>query len=43
MNATTLEKLKAMKLLGMRRTFKIDIKAGSSDHYIPDKMIAHLA
>ena len=42
MNATTLEKLKAMKLLGMHRAFKTDIEAGRSDHYTPDELIAHL-
>lgn len=42
MNATTLEKLRTMKLLGMHRAFKTDIEAGRSDHYTPDELIAHL-
>ena len=42
MNATTLEKLRTMKLLGMHRAFKTDIEAGRTDHYTPDEMVAHL-
>lgn len=42
MNATTLEKLRTMKLLGMHRAFKTDLEAGRTDHYTVDEMIAHL-
>lgn len=42
MNATTLEKMRAMKLFGMHRAFKTDIEAGRADTYTPDELIAHL-
>lgn len=42
MNATTLEKMRAMKLLGMHRAFKTDIESGRRDTYTLDEMIAHL-
>lgn len=42
MNATTLEKMKAMKLFGMHRAFKTDLESGRADTYTPDEITAHL-
>lgn len=42
MNATTLEKLKTMKLFGMHRTFKTDIESGQVSRYTADELIATL-
>jgi DNA replication protein DnaC len=42
MNAATLEKMSAMKLLGMHRAFKTDMESGRRDTYTLDEMIAHL-
>lgn len=42
MNATTLEKMRAMKLQGMHRAFKTDIEAGGMERFTPDEIIAHL-
>lgn len=42
MNATTLEKMRKMKLFGMHRAFKTDIESGRADTYTPDEITAHL-
>ena len=42
MNATTLDKMKKMKLFGMHRAFKTDIESGRADSYTPDEITAHL-
>lgn len=42
MNATTLEKLKTMKLFGMHRAFKTDIESGQLSRYTSDELIATL-
>src|SRR5689334_14248191 len=42
MNATTLDKMKAMKLFGMYRAFKTDLESGRTDIYTPDEITAHL-
>lgn len=42
MNATTLDKMKKMKLFGMHRAFKTDIESGRAGSYTPDEITAHL-
>lgn len=41
-SAATLEKMKAMKLLGMAHAFEEAMKAGIRSEYTPDELIAHL-
>ena len=40
MNATTLEKMRKMKLFGMYRALKISLESGKQEDYTPDEMIA---
>lgn len=42
MNATTLDKMRKMKLLGMYRTFKTNLESEQGEPYTPDEIIAHL-
>lgn len=42
MNATTLDKMRKMKLLGMYRTFKTNLESEQGETYTPDEIIAHL-
>lgn len=42
MNATTLEKMKKMKLFGMHRVFKTNLESGKTDTFTPDEMISNL-
>jgi DNA replication protein DnaC len=42
MNATTLEKMRKMRLLGMYRTFKTTLETEINEVYTPDEIIAHL-
>jgi DNA replication protein DnaC len=42
MNATTLDKMRKMKLLGMYRTFKTNLESEQEETYTPDEIIAHL-
>jgi DNA replication protein DnaC len=42
MNATTLDKMRKMKLLGMYRTFKTNLESEQVETYTPDEIIAHL-
>lgn len=42
MNATTLDKMKKMKLFGMHRAFKTDVESGRARSYTPDEITAHL-
>ena len=42
MNATTLEKMRKMKLFGMFRTFKTTLESGTRDGYTADEMVANL-
>lgn len=42
MNATTLEKMRKMKLFGMYRALKISLESGKQEDYTPDEMIAQL-
>lgn len=42
MNATTLEKMRKMKLLGMFRAFKTSLESGKQENFTADEMIAHL-
>lgn len=42
MNATTLDKMRKMKLLGMYRTFKTSLETEQGETYTPDEIIAHL-
>lgn len=42
MNATTLDKMRKMKLLGMYRTFKANLESEQAEIYTPDEIIAHL-
>lgn len=42
MNATTLDKMRKMKLLGMYRTFKTNLESEKGETYTPDEIIAHL-
>ena len=42
MNATTLEKMRKMKLMGMYRTFKTNLESEQGQTYTPDEIIAYL-
>ena len=42
MNATTLDKMRKMKLLGMYRTFKTNLESEQGETYTPDEIIAQL-
>ena len=42
MNATTLDKMRKMKLLGMYRTFKTNLESEQEETYTPDEIVAHL-
>ena len=42
MNATSLDKMRKMKLLGMYRTFKTNLESEKGETYTPDEIIAHL-
>lgn len=42
MNATTLDKMRKMKLLGMYRTFKTNLESEQGETYTTDEIIAHL-
>lgn len=42
MNATTLEKMRKMKFLGMHRALKLSLESGKQQDYTPDEMIAQL-
>jgi DNA replication protein DnaC len=42
MNATTLDKMRKMKLMGMYRTFKTNLESEQGQTYTPDEIIAHL-
>jgi DNA replication protein DnaC len=42
MNATTLEKMRKMKLFGMYRSLKINLESGKQEDYTTDEMIAQL-
>lgn len=42
MNATTLEKMRKMKLQGMYQVFKANLEAETKTTYTPDELIAHL-
>lgn len=42
MNATTLDKMRKMKLLGMYRTFKTSLESEEGETYTTDEIIAHL-
>lgn len=42
MNATTLDKMRKMKLLGMYRTFKTNLETEQGETYTTDEIIAHL-
>lgn len=41
-NAATLEKMRAMKLLGMARSFEESLKAGIRKNFTADELLAHL-
>jgi DNA replication protein DnaC len=42
MNATTLDKMRKMKLMGMYRTFKTNLESEQGQTYTPDEIIAYL-
>jgi DNA replication protein DnaC len=42
MNATTLDKMRKMKLMGMYRTFKTNLESEQEQTYTQDEIIAHL-
>jgi DNA replication protein DnaC len=42
MNATTLDKMRKMKLMGMYRTFKTNLESEQGQTYTPDEVIAYL-
>lgn len=42
MNATTLDKMRKMKLMGMYRTFKTNLESEQEQTYTPDEIVAYL-